>query len=262
MELDRCSFYLVGNIPGAFHSSDLRAFFSQFVEKGHFVCFHYRHRPEYQSLFTQTASTDNRGSGGSNEAQKAAKTKCCVVAVVRNVGEDFIRLYRNKNWSHSDGKLLGQRVRINKLRVLTEDSSSTAQAPSTADSGGGECIPWNDLNTLPELNPPGVMPQGNVGTPLSTFMSLIRSCKLPSHVIKKLQLEFPKSRSKKRYGAVSLDYGTSVTPGGRSNKGVDGGEKLSLSSRKKGEKDTDISDTEDKEEEIPSVCCSEYTSFV
>ena len=38
-------------------------------------------------------------------------------------------------------------------------------------------------------------------------MSLIRACKLPSHVIRKLRLEFPKSRSSKRYGAVSFKYG-------------------------------------------------------
>ena len=67
--------------------------------------------------------------------------------------------------------------------------------------------------SLPELNPPSAMPQGNVGTPLSVFMDLIRSCKLPAYVIKKLGLEFPKSRSKKRYGAVGLDYGTSVIEG-------------------------------------------------
>lgn len=44
-------------------------------------------------------------------------------------------------------------------------------------------------------------------------MELIRTCKLPSHVIGKLQLEFPKSRSRKRYGAVGLDYGTEVITG-------------------------------------------------
>ncbi len=67
-------------------------------------------------------------------------------------------------------------------------------------------IPWSELSTIPELNPPSVMPQGNVGTALSTFVALIRTCKLPSHVIKKLKLEFPKSRSSKRYGAVSFMY--------------------------------------------------------
>ena len=67
-------------------------------------------------------------------------------------------------------------------------------------------IPWADLATLPELNPPSVMPEGNVGTSLSTFMALIQTCKLPSYLIRKLQLEFPKSRSAKKYGAVAFEY--------------------------------------------------------
>ena len=50
------------------------------------------------------------------------------------------------------------------------------------------------------------MPKGNVGTSLSTFMALIQACKLPAHLIKKLQLEFPKSRSSKKYGAVAFEY--------------------------------------------------------
>ena len=65
-----------------------------------------------------------------------------------------------------------------------------------------------ELGLLPELNPPAVMPQGNVGTPLATFMALIKACKLPAHVIKKLQLQFPKARSRRRYGAVGMDDGT------------------------------------------------------
>ena len=64
----------------------------------------------------------------------------------------------------------------------------------------------DDIPSLPELNPPHVMPQGNVGTPLTTFMDLIRACKFPSHLIKKLQLKFPNSRSSKKYGAVPFEY--------------------------------------------------------
>ena len=72
--------------------------------------------------------------------------------------------------------------------------------------GGGDQLKMNDLPSLPELNPPDVMPQGNVGTPLTTFMDLIRTCKFPSHLIKKLQLKFPNSRSGKKYGAVPFEY--------------------------------------------------------
>jgi len=72
--------------------------------------------------------------------------------------------------------------------------------------GGGQQLKMCDINSLLELNPPNMMPQGNVGTPLTTFMDLIRACKFPSHLIKKLQLKFPNSRSTKKYGAVPFEY--------------------------------------------------------
>jgi hypothetical protein len=87
------------------------------------------------------------------------------------------------------------------------------------------------------------MPQGNVGTPLSTFMMLIRTCKLPGHVIRKLQLEFPKSRSSKRYGAVRFNYGGGVA------------EVSATQDESCGSEDNDDADTVDPErEDIPSVC--------
>lgn len=114
-------------------------------------------------------------------------------------------------------------------------------------------IPWEDLAVLPELTPPSVMPQGNVGTPLSTFMTLIRTCKLPAHVIKKLQLEFPRSRSSKRYGAVKFDYKTGdyATGVGGASVGEEGmtGADTGRSNRE-GESDEEEFN---EEEEIPSV---------
>ena len=107
------------------------------------------------------------------------------------------------------------------------------------------------------------MPRGNVGTPLSTFMQLIRSCKLPSHVIQKLQLEFPKSRSKKRYGAVALDYGTEVETGQDGDGETESDSPPSAAPtvkehRKKNRKEYVGDDSSDKEEDvIPEVssCC-------
>lgn len=69
-----------------------------------------------------------------------------------------------------------------------------------------ETFTQTDLKWLPELNPPAFMPQGNVGTPLSVFLELIRTCRLPPRVIKKLQLNFPKTGSSRRYGNVPFKY--------------------------------------------------------
>lgn len=226
---DLRSFFLVGNIPGRFHSYDLRAFFSHFVEKGGFHCFHFRHRPEHipaksdqHSLVhdeggTATASDESTEKpGGSIDAAESSViqeglsslpetrtgTTCCVVAVKIALEEEFVQLYRGKNWTDSKGDTLPSLVRLRKLK--TGPSHDTAEL---APNGAHQQLEMEDLTSLPELRPPSLMPRGNVGTPLATFMALIRSCKLPSHVIRKLRLEFPKSRSVRRYGAVPLDYG-------------------------------------------------------
>ena len=141
MELDELSLCLVGNIPGTFHSSDLRAFFSQYVEKGNFTCFHYRHRPEYQSptqTLAQPTSIDASSTeGDSSASHREARTHCCVVAVVSGAGKDFVRNYHNTNWTRSDGEYLGEKVRVTKLRVLTEDNDS-----SVSHSNEGTNVWW------------------------------------------------------------------------------------------------------------------------
>ena len=127
-----CIFFLVGNIPAKFRSADLRAMFSQFVEKECFVCFHYRHRPEQipaspaetTSINSESAGiTTDVHAGGSahshSEAGGVAKTKCCVVAMERNGSGErtFVQMYANKNWSTADGGFLRQKVRITELKV-------------------------------------------------------------------------------------------------------------------------------------------------
>ena len=121
---------------------------------------------------------------------------------------------------------------------------------------GSVAVPWEDLRLLPELNPPSVMPRGNVGTPLSMFMELIRACKLPSNVIRKLQLEFPKSRSRKRYGAVAYKYGTEVEAERDSESESESSEPSHTERRRVKVKGTHVvdSETSDKEEDtIPPV---------
>lgn len=216
------SFYLIGNIPASLHSADLRAFFSRLVEGCVFVCFHYKHRPEHSRV------------DGSNTERTETATKCCV-AVLKSDSEEkrsFISSYSGKNWLDSNGDTLPSRVRI---QLLTVTDQSTPHASSA--------IPWGDLQPLPELNPPSLMPQGNVGTPLQTFMELIRSCKLPGHVIKKLRLEFPKSRTTRRYGAVRLDYGNHDNWTGSGESSVKGG----------GQNRDDDTEESDESETIPSV---------
>lgn len=64
----------------------------------------------------------------------------------------------------------------------------------------------DDLKSLPELNPPALMQNGNVGTSVKVFLQLIQSCRLPPRLIRKLGLTFPKTGSCRRYGNVPFQY--------------------------------------------------------
>ena len=143
MEVEDSSFFLIVNIPSHFHSSDLRAFFSHFVEKKGFSCFHYRHRPEHIKIFRderplkigdqhpagdqelQSSESVSQSSASrectSEIEERTARTNCCVVAVPMGTQvKEFMELYHNKNWAEPDGQLLPGRVRISKLKVIAD----------------------------------------------------------------------------------------------------------------------------------------------
>ncbi|XP_045154859.1 G patch domain-containing protein 3 [Echinops telfairi] len=74
-----------------------------------------------------------------------------------------------------------------------------------------EAFTLADLKQLPELNPPVLMPNGNVGTPLHVFLEFIRACRLPPRIITQLQLQFPKT--------AHLDHSTHLLGGGLTHVG-------------------------------------------
>ena len=122
--LSNSAFFLVGNIPGSFRSANLRNYFSQYVEKKSFSCFHYKHRPEH----LKHKDGEEAGLGEAVAAPEGSKhgnvtSKCCVVAVKKKFGGDFSKMYQNKNWSHHDGSLLVGKVRISNLRVTKDQDS-------------------------------------------------------------------------------------------------------------------------------------------
>lgn len=158
-EARRCSFVLVGNIPSALRSSDLRAFFSHLVEKGGFSCFHFRHRPEHlapsqgQELQTEGASTaasseelSPKGGHGGGESEasnfrgaadevaaegdgvRPAASRCCVVAVERRWVKELLRRYRNRLWAKASGESVGGKVRITKLSVSFEGATTAPRS--------------------------------------------------------------------------------------------------------------------------------------
>ncbi|CAF3363723.1 unnamed protein product [Rotaria socialis] len=165
---------LVSAIPKSFRSADLRNFFSLFVETQAFRCFHFRHRP-------MPTSSENTVSAA----------QMCFIQVYNKRLNEFIRLYHRKHWINVKGNYLSSICLISK--VTNEDNDSTI------------------TNQLVEFKPPKYLyPQGNVGTSTLYFLNEINACRLPSTIIKKLGLVFPKCRSKRKYGSVGFDYGTII----------------------------------------------------
>uniref|UniRef100_A0A8C3H282 G-patch domain containing 3 n=2 Tax=Corvus moneduloides TaxID=1196302 RepID=A0A8C3H282_CORMO len=186
---------LVSGIPAALRSAQLRAYFSQFLEAGGFLCFHYRHRPERPPA-----------GGGA----PAPRTCSCLVSVRPGRARRFVRMYSGKRWVGPGGAALPGRCLIRRVR-LSPGTGPEASPSSEDGAAAGESVTEAQLKRLPEFNPPSFMPFGNVGTPLSMFLELIRACRLPPRVIKKLQLDFPKTGSSRRYGNVPFEYQNTET---------------------------------------------------
>nr|BAG64277.1 unnamed protein product [Homo sapiens] len=213
-------YLVVSGIPSVLRSAHLRSYFSQFREErgGGFLCFHYRHRPERAppqaapnsaliptdpaaegQLLSQTSATDVRPLSTRDSTPIQTRTCCCVISV-RGLAQAqrLIRMYSGRRWLDSHGTWLPGRCLIRRLRLPTEAS-------------GLGSFPFKTRKELPELNPPVLMPRGNVGTPLRVFLELIRACRLPPRIITQLQLQFPKTGSSRRYGNVPFEYEDSET---------------------------------------------------
>ncbi|XP_063274860.1 G patch domain-containing protein 3 [Prinia subflava] len=183
---------LVSGIPASLRSAQLRAYFNQFLEAGGFLCFHYRHRPE-------------RPPAGGGGGASAPRTCSCLVSVRPGRARRFVRMYSGKRWVGPGGAALPGRCLIRRVRL--NPGTGPEEAPGgSAGAAAGESVTEAELRRLPEFSPPSFMPFGNVGTPLRVFLELIRACRLPPRVIKKLQLDFPRTGSSRRYGNVPFQY--------------------------------------------------------
>lgn len=89
---------IVNNIPKDFHTSDLRNFFSAFIETGGFLCFHFRHRPEVQK---PSGTIQNNG-----KEQSRCVTNCCIIRVDSKRASEFIKSYNGEHWLDKKGDSL------------------------------------------------------------------------------------------------------------------------------------------------------------
>ncbi|XP_040021411.1 G patch domain-containing protein 3 [Gasterosteus aculeatus] len=221
----------ISNIPVALRSADLRNYFSQFIESGGFQCFHYRHRPEVlreteaaaeparsdgeegspESRETDRAASTARGP----EAKRAVKTCCCVASLHAKDADRFVKMYAGNHWIDPKGNWLSSRCVIKRVTASRDGDDGSFPYKSKQEQRHRvsltERFTEADLQSLPELNPPSLMQNGNVGTPVKVFLQLIQSCRLPPRLIRKLGLTFPKTSSSRRYGNVPFHYRDSWT---------------------------------------------------
>ncbi|XP_069935124.1 G patch domain-containing protein 3 [Oryctolagus cuniculus] len=229
-EEEAAVYLVVSGIPPGLRSAQLRSYFSQFREQrgGGFLCFHYRHRPERAPPHAAPDSAPT-AAGPAAEGPALAETSatdagavstrtCCCVISVRGLtqAQRFLRMYSGRRWLDSQGTWLPGRCLIRRLRLPTEASGLGSFPFKTRKElqrrkTDSEAFTLADLRQLPELNPPVLMPNGNVGTPLRVFLELIRACRLPPRIITQLQLQFPKTGSSRRYGNVPFKYEDSET---------------------------------------------------
>ncbi|KAM7247775.1 hypothetical protein CapIbe_001728 [Capra ibex] len=226
-------YLVVSGIPSELRSAQLRSYFSQFREQRDcgFLCFHYRHRPErappqagpdstptpIRQGLAQTSLND-AGALSTQDCNPTRTRTCCCVVSVRGAAQAqrFLRMYSGRRWLDSQGTWLPGRCFIRRLRLPTEASGLGSFPFKTrkelqSHKAKSEAFTLADLRQLPELNPPVLMPNGNVGTPLRVFLELIRACRLPPRIITQLQLQFPKTGSSRRYGNVPFTYENSET---------------------------------------------------
>ena len=159
-------FYLIGNIPGGFHSYNLRSFFSHLIENNGFACFHFRHRPEYRKVRSTTESSSRPENSieieeRRNEEEKRqldghqldvsrvvatdtlhgenlstscstlsvkADTLCCVVAVKKEMEKEFMK-YNNQHWTSGEhNEVISQhKVRLQQIQAPTTERTTSGE---------------------------------------------------------------------------------------------------------------------------------------
>ncbi|XP_055335146.1 LOW QUALITY PROTEIN: G patch domain-containing protein 3-like [Paramacrobiotus metropolitanus] len=216
---DEHKIVVVRNIPAVFHSSDLRSYFSTLIETECFACFHYRHRPE---VLAESSKPEQKESQQNSSSSAPDHTRCCFVKVKSANLREFL-LYNGRHWTDEKGSLLPSRCHIIVMKLPGDKTSPQMvlhQSPSLPYLTRHERrmerryhlhhqnLQESDVQSLIEMNPPALMPQGNVGTPTKFFLALIQKCQMPSSLIKSLGLRFPKGRRNRKYGQVPMNYGT------------------------------------------------------
>lgn len=208
--LKQDAFANVLNIPQKFKIADLRAFFSDFIERERFQIFHYLRSPE---------TSENKTLG---------TNKCLVQLKTLKDLNEFIARYNSKLWIDKTGQ------KFDSMCVIEKNDQPSSTIPHEISASEPENEPASEgtkfltvrqrralldkkkraasNNTINlELVAPAGLPQGNVGTSRREIKRAIDRCTLPTSVLKGLGIQ-RKALSDKLFGAVPLNYREMKSP--------------------------------------------------
>ncbi|CAD5121353.1 unnamed protein product [Dimorphilus gyrociliatus] len=176
----------VVNIPkDSYRSVDLRAFFNEFVENGQLSCFHFLHRSIH-----------------------GHKDHCVAfIKISSKFYKTFERAYHSVQYYDKHNKLRDSFcviLPLNYGKTCPEFSRIYSVNISLTTGTNLQDVGKDDFLSFREFNPPPLYPNGNVGTPSKYFNDLIAASKLPTNIIKRLELTTP--RLIKKYARVRYDY--------------------------------------------------------
>lgn len=162
------------------------------------------------NVTTPTCTKDKNSLDGAYDilSSESSKRTCCILNIKDSYVESFMLKYNKKHWVNAEGEILPPKCLI--LKMNLDKRSYKGEEYKTRGDLDSHSLSIDVSQDLIEFRPPPVMPFGNVGTPSMHFKALIRTCQLPGSVMKKLGLEFPKGRGKKRFSQVPFNYGTGV----------------------------------------------------
>lgn len=115
-------YIIVNNIPPFYHSSDLRNYFSQFVESEAFICFHFKHRPEVKAGLKPT-EIDGTANEPTDCSSKTVKTFCCVAKIKSEETNNFLKSYNKKHWLNEKNESIPALCYVSKIKVQDDSNS-------------------------------------------------------------------------------------------------------------------------------------------
>ena len=141
-KLSTVKFLFISNIPNGFDAADLRYFFSELIQVGAFIVFHYKRRRHLTSpthggdgpkpnrnLINNDKNNDNNEGRGEGEGES-----CCCYCIVKREFVDIVLSYNGSSWYDKNDSFIDSKCRVQLVQVIKGNVKSTATTESQSQS--------------------------------------------------------------------------------------------------------------------------------